>query len=503
MKYQNPIIPGFYPDPSVCRVGEDFYLVNSSFEYFPGVPIFHSRDLVHWRQIGHCLTRRSQLPLDNAYASGGIFAPTIRFHDGMFYMTTTNMTHGGNFYVTAHDPAGPWSNPIYVAQGGIDPSLFFDRDGRVYFASTSDEGLQQSSIDIQTGKLRSEARVIWKGTGAQYPEGPHLYHLRGRYYLLIAEGGTEYGHMVCIARGDDPFGPFEGCPRNPILSHRSYFSPIQVTGHADLVQSVDGSFWMVFLAVRPNGHPPTHHLGRETFLAPVQWSEDGWPMVGRDGRVALEMDAGSLPVEPGEQPVASFGKDDFESPELGLQYNFLRNPRDEDWSLSERPGRLRLSCSEVSLADIASPAFIGRRQQHFDCRFKVALDFDPSGEQEEAGITVRMNERHHYDVVVTLRRGRRSVIVRRTIGTLTAEEACAPLASGPVILCISASRDWYELSAGMAGEQPTALARGETRYLSAEVARGFTGVYFGMYATGNGRRSERSAYFDWCEYVEG
>ena len=181
--YRNPVIPGFHPDPSVVRVGKDYYLVTSTFEFFPGVPVFHSRDLVHWRPIGYTLDRDSQLPLEGVRPSGGIFAPTIRYHDGTFYMVTTNVTAGGNFYVTAEDPAGPWSEPVWVrGHGGIDPSLFFDDDGTVYLHSTggapgapSERGIHQSTIDLATGELLSAPRFVWGGTGGRYPEGPHMY----------------------------------------------------------------------------------------------------------------------------------------------------------------------------------------------------------------------------------------------------------------------------------------------------------------------------------------
>ena len=204
--FRNPIIPGFYPDPSVCRVGEDYYLVTSTFEFFPGVPVFHSRDLVHWEQIGHALTRTSQLPLREAPPSGGIYAPTIRYHEGVFYMVTTNVSYGGNFYVTATDPAGPWSDPIYVDQAGIDPSLLFDDDGKVYFLSNGNGCMSICEIDIATGKKLAPTRPSWKGTGGRYPEAPHLYKINGLYYLMIAEVGTEYGHMETIARSASPYG---------------------------------------------------------------------------------------------------------------------------------------------------------------------------------------------------------------------------------------------------------------------------------------------------------
>ena len=270
MQYTNPIIPGLYPDPSICRVGDDYYLVTSSFEYFPGVPLFHSKDLVNWRQIGHCLTTERQLPLGNAGSSGGIYAPTIRHHDGWFYMVTTNVSGIGNFLVRSEQPAGPWSDPIPVMQEGIDPSLFFDEDGRVYYQFANHSRIYQCEIDISSGSLLTESRLIWKGTGGAYPEAPHLYKINGLYYLIIAEGGTEYGHMVTIARSDSPYGPYEACPHNPILSHRSLNSSIHATGHADLVQAHDGSWWAVFLGIRPVSYPFRHHLGRELFWRPCR-----------------------------------------------------------------------------------------------------------------------------------------------------------------------------------------------------------------------------------------
>ena len=213
MKYQNPVIPGYNPDPSICRVGEDYYLATSSFEYFPGVPSYHSRDLVNWEQIGYALSRKSQLPLDNCKPSGGIYAPTLRYHDGRFYMVTTNVSNMGNFYVWTEDPAGEWSEPIPVAQGGIDPSLFFDDDGKVYFTSNQSIDNQfcitTSQIDIKTGRLLTKPRKVWGGTGGRNPEAPHLYKIDGKYYLMIAEGGTELGHMETIARSDSPYGPLD------------------------------------------------------------------------------------------------------------------------------------------------------------------------------------------------------------------------------------------------------------------------------------------------------
>jgi xylan 1,4-beta-xylosidase len=496
-RFRNPVLPGCYPDPSVCRVGRDFYLVNSSFEYFPGVPLFHSRDLVHWRKLGHCLTRASQLPLSGANASGGVWAPTLRHHDGVFYMTTTNMSLHGNFIVTATNPEGPWSDPILVAQPGIDPSLFFDDDGSVLY-TTSHEGALQSRIDIKSGKLLSEPKVIWAGTGGQYPEGPHLYRREGWYYLLLSEGGTEYGHMITMARSKSPWGPFEPCPRNPIFTHRSYKSPIQGLGHADLVDTPSGEWFAVALGFRPNGYPPCYHLGRETFLSPVTWVDDGFPSFGKDGRLELEEET-PLELEP---PPASVEREDFTSAELGLDWNYLRNPDPELYSLSERPGFLRLRGSADGLDDAASPAWLGRRQCHFVVHAATRLEFRPETEGEEAGLVLRMNERHHYEIFVTRRSGGTSVVLRRRIGSLRAEVACQrlPASEHGWVLAVDAERDKYVFRYGESEHELRTLGEGETRYLSTEVAGGFTGVYFALYATGSGARCGGPADFDWFDY---
>ncbi len=496
MNYTNPILPGFHPDPSICRVGDDYYLGTSSFEYFPGVPIFHSKDLVHWRQIGHCLTRPSQLPLHKARSSAGIYAPTLRYHDGTFYMVTTNVSSGGHFYVYTDNPAGDWSEPVWIdpgdmLRGSIDPSLYFEGD-RVYFSCTGPEQrVFQFEIDLKAGRPLSEPQQLILGHTGKYPEGPHLYRIGECYYLMYAEGGTEYGHMESIVRGPTPFGPFEICPHNPILTHRSLDRPIQAVGHADLLQAHDGSWWTVFLGVRPNGYPPCYHLGRETFLAPVRWTEDGWPIIGRNGTVDLDMETNLLPIHTWN-PVLSI--DNFDDPALGLQWNFLRNPAPESWSLAERPGCLVLHSSEITLDDVDSPAFVGRRQECFACHAAALVDFVPQQDGAEAGLTVFMNERHHYEIAVTRIDGRRQVIVRRRIGSLSAVVASTRVDDAPLILSIDADRDTYRFAFATGDGASNVLASGETHYLSTEVAGGFTGVYLAMYAVGG------TAAFDWFEY---
>lgn len=503
--YRNPIIPGFHPDPSLVRVGEDYYLVTSSFEFFPGVPVFHSRDLVHWRLLGHVLVRDSQLPLEGTGPSGGIFAPTIRHHDGTFYMITTNISGGGNFFVTAKDPAGPWSEPVWIKeQGGIDPSLFFDDDGTVYLATNGGRpgvkggrGIYLSTLDVATGALRSEPRLVWGGTGGRYPEAPHLYRIGGRYYLMLAEGGTEYGHMVTIARSDSPWGPYEPCPSNPILTHRNTEQdvPLQGTGHADLFQDHEGRWWMVFLAFRPiAGY--FHHLGRETNLAPVTWSDDGWPVVNGGKTVDLEMHVEGLPAHPLEPlPV----RDDFDRP-VGPAWNYLRNPDRSRYSTTERPGWLTLSGTATTLAESASPTFVGRRQEHLACRIATRIDFAPAG-AGEAGLVLYRHPLHRYEIGVRSASGGREVFVRQTIGpSLSAVTATAAIpGEGTVILQVDAAPAEYAFSWGLSETDLHPLGRAPTRFLSSEVAGGFVGTYAGLYAvtpTGAGT----PARFDWFDY---
>lgn len=501
--YENPVLRGFYPDPSVTRAGSDFYLVTSSFEYFPGVPIFHSRDLVHWRQIGHVLTRPSQLPLENAKSSQGIFAPTIRYHAGTFYVITTNMSHGGSFIVTATDPTGPWSEPLWIREDnwGMDPSLFFDDDGKVYYTRHGEKergAIFQAEIDVKTGKLAGAVRRIWAGTGGIWPEGPHLYKLGAKYYLLISEGGTAYGHSLTVARADNPWGPFEAYVGNPILTHRHLPEhPIQATGHADLVQAVDSeTWWMVLLAVRPV-RPQHYHLGRETFLSPVTWNAEGWPVVNEGRPLELSMRSDGLPT-PHPWPAEPV-RDDFDEEELGFAWNFLRNPRASDYSLRARPGFLRLQGTGISLDDEQSPTFVSRRQQHFRVRASARLEITSLAEGQEAGLSVRANERNHYDLFVTSSNGQRCAVLRaRRAGSTTTVNHLS-LGEGPLTLVISADPNQYEFSIATGDAAPVLLGALPTTPLAPELAGTFTGACLGLYAhSANGAMPP--ADFDWFDY---
>lgn len=352
--FRNPVLPGFYPDPSAIRVGEDYYLVTSSFEFFPGVPIFHSKDMVNWRQLGHVLDRPSQLNLDQTLPSMGIWAPTIRFHEGIFYMITTyvdNDKNQHNFYVTATDPAGDWSDPVWLEDApGIDSSLFFDEDGKVYYTGNRvppegqdypkhmDIWLQE--IDLGQGKLVGPKHSIWQGAlkVAHAQEGPHIYKIGGWYYVLIAEGGTGHTHAITIARSRSVTGPYEGHKANPILTHRHLGRayPIVNVGHGELIETQHGDWWMFCLASRTSGGY-YRNLGRETFLTPVAW-ENEWPVVNPGkGVLEFESPAPDLPETTWPQLPAC---DDFEGAELAPVWNFLRTPRGEFWSLSDH----RASC---------------------------------------------------------------------------------------------------------------------------------------------------------------
>jgi xylan 1,4-beta-xylosidase len=505
LRVSNPIIPGFFPDPSICRVGDDFYLVASSFEYFPGVPIFHTRDLVHFRLLGHVLGRKSQLELGQRPSSQGIYAPTIRHHRGRFYVITTHVGGGGNFLVTARRPEGPWSDPVWIDPEGIDPSLLFDERG-VYLTRCGrgrdfeHPEIHQGTVDVETGKP-SRLRSIWKGTGGPWVEAPHLYRIGSWYYLLTAEGGTAYDHSVVVARSRRPMGPFESCPHNPVLTHRNHpRHPFQATGHADLVELADGSWWCVLLGIRPQ-KGRYHHLGRETFLAKVNWGSDGWPRFGTRGLVPTSMRAPHLGDH--AAPTRSL-RDDFDSPKLRAEYNFVRNPNSRDWSLTARPGHLRLQGSRFSLSEMGPVSFVGRRQQHLAMRCRTLLDFSPARSNEEAGLAVRSDEDCHY--LLRVRAGHPGLVielVERLDGTSRVVRE-RKMRAGPAVLEIAATAREYQFRAGPPS-RPSILGVLSTRPLSAEcVSRPrrmcFTGVYLGMYATGNGERSKAPADFDWFEY---
>lgn len=492
--YKNPVLPGFYPDPSVCRVGDDYYMVNSSFQYFPGVPIHHSRDLVHWEQIGNCLTRQSQLKLDGAGFWNGIYAPSIRYNNGKFYMVTTNTSDKGNFYVVATDPAGPWSEPVWVEQQGIDPDLFFDDDGTTYMLTARGGGhMHLAKIDINTGKLLTEPRTIWSGTGDRCAEAPHIYKKDGYYYLMIAEGGTEYGHKAVIARSRDVWGPYEACPHNPILTQSragGLSQPIQGTGHADMVQAHDGSWWAVHLGFRPQSH--THHLlGRETFLAPVIWNEDGWPIMGKGGVVYPQMDVPTLPQQP---TTPHSGKDDFDKTELSHEWVTLCRPHPDNISTTERKGWLRLKPNNKTIDDTDSPVMLLKRMQHINFEALSSFDVSHLSDDMDAGLSLYMSTAYHYDLKVQRRNGHTELVLIYRLGHLHHIEASVIIdTKAPLKLRIIGNKNTFSFYYANGGNDYKKLGEMDTRFLSSETAGGFTGVMFGLFIQ---KKNEKDGYID-------
>ena len=510
-RYRNPVLAGFYPDPSVVRVGGDYYLVNSSFAYFPGLPVFHSTDLVHWRNIGHALHRREQLTFENGQGiSRGIFAPTIRHHDGLFYVITTDVDGIGNFYVTAGNPAGPWSDPVPLPEiHGIDPDLFFDDDGRAWISHNGEppgEPLYDGHRAIWLWEFDLEQRRVVADSGrvlvdggvdiSRQPiwiEGPHLYKVGGWYYLAAAEGGTGEGHSQVIFRARSLEGPFLPWDGNPILTQRDLDparpNPVTSTGHADLVQTQNGDWWAVFLGVRPyeEGH---FNTGRETFLLPVTW-HDGWPRILQPATpVPLQPRQPDLPV-PADLPPPQTGnfawREDFDGPELNAEWlQVLTSP--VEWHvLDAAAGEIRLQALPVLLSEKTQPAFLARRQQHraFAASTRLAM---PDDTAVSAGIAAFQGSDFHYYLGVRrvdggcqleleqVREGRRS-----SLATIDSSDCGSHIELG--LQQHGARLDFhYDLHG-----QRQWLARGvDATLLSTQVAGGFVGATVGIHA----RRAE-------------
>ncbi len=490
--YKNPIIPGFYSDPSVCRVGEDYYLVTSSFEYFPGVPIFHSRDLVNWKQVGHVIHRKEQIPKDL-----NIFAATIRHHKGTFYMITTNVSTKGNFYMTAKNPEGPWSNPIWIDVAEIDPDLFFDDDGRSYVISST---FELTEIDLSTGKLIGEKRKVWNGNGGRYPEAPHIYKKDGFYYLMAAEGGTEEAHSVTISRSNSIWGPYINNPSNPIATHVNVAGMgkhIQGIGHADIVLAHDSSWWMVLHGYRSvAGYPPHHTLGRETCLVPVNWPEGGWPVVNGNGTVPLEIRHSTLPLQ---KLAITPTRDEFQNTSLGLKYNTIQPYDEKHIYVDPSESQLVLKGTSLKIGDKGSPTFVGQRLTDISFTSSTLMEFNPSGENEVAGMTLT-NNGSHFDLVVSKSDNTRVVYVELQFGQTVYRSKEFILKPGPVNLKIEGTGPEFIFSYTQNGENFTIIEKADARFLSTETVGWFTGVYIGLYATGNGKSSKELARYNYFEY---
>jgi xylan 1,4-beta-xylosidase len=502
--YRNPILAGFYPDPSITRAGDKFYLVNSTFAYFPGIPIFESTDLVHWQQIGHVIDRPSQLRFDGLGISRGVFAPTIEYHDGTFYVLNTAVDSGGNFIVTSKDPKGPWSDPVWLPEiDGIDPSLFVDQDGRAYILNNGPPpGVPQydghraiwiQEFDLAKLRLVGPRRVLVDGgvdpsTQPIWIEGPHMYLVDGMYYLVCAEGGTGPGHSQVVLRGRSPWGPFEPYAGNPILTQRDLPEdrpePITNAGHADLVQAPDGSWWAVFLASRT--YEGVHYnTGRETFLLPVEW-RDGWPIILDKGR-AIPYVAKAPAFASGASQAPLSGnftwRDEFDRPALDYAWIQPHVPKQVWYDLKSTPGALTMTPLPTSLAEKTNGAFLARRQQHLKFDASTALRLPPNG-KVAAGLAAFQSENFWY-FLGARRQGRDiEVFLEKRGGKRTETIASTAVrAKGELKLKITGEERAYSFYYDAEGNGWRPLyEKDDGSILSTEVAGGFVGAVVGMHA---------------------
>lgn len=506
-QYRNPVLSGFHPDPSVVRVDSDYYMVCSSFQYFPGVPVFHSRDLVNWQQIGNVLNRPSQLPLANATSSTGIFAPTIRYHAGTFYMITTNVGQGkdgqsGNFLVTATRPEGPWSDPVWLKQGGIDPSLYFE-DGHCYMVSNPDNTITLCEIDPKTGRQLTASRPLWRGMGGRYPEAPHIYKKDGYYYLLISEGGTELAHSLTIARSRRITGPYEANPANPILTHCSLLAQnnlIQGTGHGDFVQAVDGQWWLLCLGYRHH-NGAHHHMGRETFLAPVSWPKGGWPVVNGGEPLDTLMEANPCGYVPGSQPAVVKRCYDFHE-SAGPEWIHIQNPDESKYLWGD--GRLRMMGSPNQLWHNEQPSFWGIRQEHptFTLTTKISQFDSESG--DEAGLAVYQSHDGNVQLFLNNFQGDMRVKLRFQLKSLNVQkvERQIKMTNG-LWLRVASDGHKYSFYYSVNGQKFHLLDSFDCSLLSSETIGGFTGAVLGLYVyMGSGRHQSGYSFadFDYFDY---
>ena len=504
--YRNPILAGYHPDPSIVRVGADYYLVNSTFSWFPGIPVFHSRDLVHWRQIGNAIDRPGQLDFTGRAISEGVFAPAISFHAGRFYIVNTCVKCGGNFVITAINPAGPWSDPVFLPSvEGIDPSLFFDTDGKAWLVNNRDpaggpkyEGhraLWIEQFDPVALKMLGHPKMIVDGgvdiaAKPVWIEGPHIYRVNGAYYLMAAEGGTSVNHSEVVFRATSVEGPYVPASRsvNPILTQRDLPptrpDPVSATGHADLVQLPDGRWWSVFLGTRPYVDD-LYNTGRETFLLPVDWSS-GWPVILPKGQPVPSVVRAPLPTAMGGATplTGTFSvRDDFNAPRLGLEWMTMR---DAPYRIAG--GALLLDPLADGIGDIAKPAFVARRQEHAVASVSTELRFMPA-EGQMAGLAAVQNDAYFLTIALTrhdgksyIRVARRAGLTEPRAGVTVAERAVA--ASGPVRFRISARGGRYDFAYALGKQWVTLAARVDATNLSTDKAGGFVGTMIGPFAQG-------------------
>lgn len=506
--YYNPILPGWNSDPSICRAGDDYFMVTSSFSYYPGVPLFHSRDLVNWKQIGYVLNRPSQLPLNGQKVSAGIFAPAISYnpHNKTFYMITTNVGWG-NFFVKTKDPFGSWSEPIRLPDvKGIDPSFFFDDNGKAYIVNNDEpEGkaeydghraIRVREFDVNTDKtVGPEKILVNKGVHPEdkpiWIEGPHMYKINGKYFLMSAEGGTSDMHSEVIFRSDSPFGPFVPAKKNPILTQRDLNpnrpNPVTCAGHADLVQTPSGDWWAVFLACRPCDGK-FENLGRETFLLPVSWTDEGFPLILEQGKVVPMSGTVKGAVRGKNVTFGNFAyTDDFSEKTLPLDWMSLRSPVDSICTTSAVLGYLSMKCVETTTAQKAVPSFLCRRIQHHKFGSSSRLVFNPTADKERAGMLLFKDENHQYLLCVAKTQTGKAVELRKTSeGGKDEILASYALASADKDIRLKITSDGLTFSFYYAvgnGDWKLLKNNVDAGYLSTRNAGGFTGTTIGLYAT--------------------
>lgn len=510
-EFYSPILQGCYPDPSITRKGEDYYLVNSSFSMFPGVPIFTSKDLVNWKQVGHVLDRPSQLKVEKSGVSHGIYAPDIKYnkHNDTFYMITTQFAGGiGNMVVKTKDPAKGWSEVQKLNFEGIDPSIFFDDDGKAYIVHNDapPQGTEQYNghrvikmwdYDLEKDQVVAGSdRIIVNGGVdlSQKPiwiEGPHLYKYKGKYYLMCAEGGTGGNHSEVIFMADSPKGPFVPAKNNPILTQR-YFprdrkEKVDWAGHADLVEDPNGQWYGVFLAIRPNVNNRVTK-GRETFILPVDWS--GTYPVFQNGLVPmkpkLKMPQGiqNQTGQNGFFPNGNFTYDDkLTDKNLDFRWIAMRGPRENFITVTKNG--VKVNPMETNIKSLAPVSALFHRLQHEDFETSVTLDFKPKSEKELAGITCYQSETFHYVFGITKKDKDFYIVLERTEkgqSKLIASEKIS--LSKPVKLQVVADKDEYSFNYSLDGKTYKNLGGPVSGdILSTDVAGGFTGSLIGLYST--------------------
>lgn len=511
----NPILSGFYPDPSICAANGKFYLITSTFTYFPGIPIFESTDLVNWKQLGHVISRESQADFSGLNVSEGMFAPTIRFHNDTFYVICTNISAGGNFIVTAKNPAGPWSDPIWIPNiNGIDPDLFFDDNGKVYIThngpppnnvSVHDghRAIYMFEYDIENQKIIGESKLIVNGgtnmaTKPVWIEAPHIIKKDGYYYLICAEGGTGFNHSEVVFRSKTIFGPYVSYENNPILTQRHLDSnrknEITTTGHADFVQLPNGDWWSVFLGCRPYGND-LYNIGRETFLMPVSW-KNGWPtIVGGNNPISILHEKPNLPISKDivEPTTGNFiSNDDFNTDILDFKWNFIRTPLEKWYGLEN--GTLYIKPRKESIHTKTNYSFIGRRQQHLQFEASTKLSHKISDTLQAAGLVAFQNENNYVFIGKRLNKeGKADVFVEQNATTLNNAKpsilAKKELKSNTsdLFLKIEGNKRYYRFYYKTEESMPWILLANQVdaSILSTKEAKGFVGTYLAMYTSLN------------------